>query len=58
MAFQRDALLKTLDRVDILFANEPETLGLSGEDDLEAAITEMTGRVPLVAVTLREPTGA
>jgi sugar/nucleoside kinase (ribokinase family) len=52
VAFQRDALLKTLDRVDILFANEPETTGLSGLDDLEEAISAMTERVPLVAVTL------
>lgn len=52
VAFQRDALLKTLDRVDILFANEPETLGLSGLGDLDEAIAAMTERVPLVAVTL------
>ncbi len=52
VAFQRTALLDLLDRVDLLFANEPEALGLAGEDDLEAAIAALTARVPLLAVTL------
>ncbi len=52
VAFQRHALLDVVDQVDILFANEPETLGLSGLDDLDSAVKAMTERVPLVAVTL------
>jgi sugar/nucleoside kinase (ribokinase family) len=52
VALQRDQLVAVLDRVDILFANEPEALGLSGQGDLEAAVADLVGRVPMVAVTL------
>jgi adenosine kinase len=50
--FQRDALVRLLDRVDILFANEPEALGLSGETELDRAVDALLARVPTVAVTL------
>ncbi len=49
---QRDALVGLLERVDILFANEPEALGLSGHADLEAAVEALVQQVPTVAVTL------
>ncbi len=49
---QRDALVGLLDRVDILFANEPEALGLSGAGDLDRAVDALVERVPTVAVTL------
>ena len=49
---QRDALVGLLERVDILFANEPEALGLSGCDDLVRAVDSLVERVPTVAVTL------
>lgn len=41
-----------LGRVDILFANEPEALRLSGADDLDGAVAALAGRCPTVAVTL------
>ena len=47
-----EELRALLDRVDILFANEPEALGLSGCDDLDAAVTALAARCPTVAVTL------
>jgi sugar/nucleoside kinase (ribokinase family) len=49
---QRDALVGLLDRVDILFANEPEAKGLAGQDDLDRAVDTLVGQVPTVAVTL------
>ncbi|HET6964339.1 MAG TPA: adenosine kinase [Acidimicrobiales bacterium] len=49
---QRAALVGLLDRVDILFANEPEALGLSGQPDLEGAVGALLQQVPTVAVTL------
>lgn len=49
---QRDALLAVLDRVDLLFANEPEAKGLAGTDDLEEAVEILLRRCPEVAVTL------
>src|SRR5438309_9746914 len=52
VAFQRDALVAVLDRVDLLFANEPEALGLSGVDDLEGAVDRLLETCPTVAVTL------
>ena len=52
VAFQRDALVEVLGSVDLLFANEPEALGLSGEDDLDGAVGWLLERCPAVAVTL------
>jgi sugar/nucleoside kinase (ribokinase family) len=52
VAFQRDALLDLLGRADLLFANEPEALGLSGADDLEGAVAFLLERCPTVVVTL------
>lgn len=52
VAIQRPALLDALEKVDILFANEPEALGLSGRDDLDGALADLTGRVGTVVVTL------
>lgn len=49
---QRDALLETIGRVDLLFANEPETLGLAGADGLDAALGMLLELCPKVAVTL------
>ncbi len=47
-----DELTALLDRVDILFANEPEALGLSGCSDLDDAVQALAKRCPTVAVTL------
>ncbi|HET9075442.1 MAG TPA: adenosine kinase [Acidimicrobiales bacterium] len=47
-----DELTALLDRVDVLFANEPEALGLSGCADLDDAIDSLAKRCPTVAVTL------
>ena len=52
VAFQRDALVAALDGVDVLFANEPEALGLSAHDELDAAVGWLLERCPTVAVTL------
>lgn len=49
---QRQALLGVLDRVDILFANEPEAKGLAQVDDLDRAVDVLLTQVPVVAVTL------
>ncbi|MBV9662249.1 MAG: adenosine kinase [Acidimicrobiales bacterium] len=48
----RDELWSLLDRVDILFANEAEALGLSGQPTLEGALDALAARVSTVAVTL------
>ncbi len=48
----RDELSALLDRVDILFANEPEALGLSGCRSLDEAVEALAKRCPTVAVTL------
>lgn len=48
----RDALSAFLDRVDILFANEPEALGLSGCPNLDDAVEALAKRCPTVAVTM------
>ncbi len=47
-----DELSALLDRVDILFANEPEALGLSGRSNLDDALEHLAKRCPTVAVTL------
>ena len=52
VAFQRDALVAALADVDVLFANEPEALGLSACDELDAAVSWLLDRCPTVAVTL------
>jgi sugar/nucleoside kinase (ribokinase family) len=41
-----------LDRVDIVFGNEAEALGLTGAQDLNEAIAALSERCSLVAVTL------
>ena len=48
----RDALSELLDRVDVLFANEPEAVGLSGCSSLDDAVESLGKRCPIVAVTL------
>jgi sugar/nucleoside kinase (ribokinase family) len=52
----REGFLKLLDdkRVDILFANEAEVRSLTGEDDLDAAVTAAAALVPLLVVTRSE----
>jgi sugar/nucleoside kinase (ribokinase family) len=52
VGLHRDAMVALLDRVDILFANQPEALGLSGCDDLDGAVEALARRVATVAVTL------
>lgn len=52
VALQREALWALLDRVDILFANEPEAMGLTGVDRLDGAIAALLEKVPMAAVTL------
>ncbi|HWE55852.1 MAG TPA: adenosine kinase [Acidimicrobiales bacterium] len=52
VSFQRDALLDLLGQADLLFANEPEALGLSGEDDLDKAVARLLESCPTVVVTL------
>ena len=48
----REELAALLDRVDILFANEPEALGLSGVGFLDDALDSLAKRCPTIAVTL------
>ena len=52
VGLQREALWTLLDRVDILFANEPEATGLTKVDDLDGAVDALLERVPMAAVTL------
>jgi sugar/nucleoside kinase (ribokinase family) len=52
VAVQRPALLDFLESVDVLFANEPEALGLSGRSDLDGAVGALLESCPLLAVTL------
>jgi sugar/nucleoside kinase (ribokinase family) len=52
VAIQRDALLEVLDSVDVLFANQPEALGLSGRGDLDGAVDALLESCPILAVTL------
>jgi sugar/nucleoside kinase (ribokinase family) len=52
VALQRAALVEVLDQVDLLFANEPEALGLSARGDLDGAVDWLLERCPTVAVTL------
>jgi sugar/nucleoside kinase (ribokinase family) len=47
-----EQLRALLDRVDILFANELEALGLSGASTLDGAVDVLSRRCPTVAVTL------
>lgn len=47
-----EALTALLDRVDLLFANEPEALGLSGCANLDDAVRTLAKQCPTVAVTL------
>jgi sugar/nucleoside kinase (ribokinase family) len=46
-----DALSALLDEVDILFGNEAEAIGITGAADLNAAVSRLTSRCPLVVVT-------
>lgn len=52
VAFQRAALLDLLGQADLLFANEPEALGLSGEATLDGAVASLLRACPNVVVTL------
>jgi sugar/nucleoside kinase (ribokinase family) len=56
IARHRDGFNALIDsgRIDILFANEDEILGLTGAQDFEAAVTSAAGRVPLLVVTRSE----
>jgi sugar/nucleoside kinase (ribokinase family) len=40
-----------LDRVDLLFANEPEALGLTGAGSADAALAALSSRCPTVVLT-------
>lgn len=46
-----DAMVKLLDRVDILFANEDEARGLVGTDDVDEAVATLAARCATVVVT-------
>jgi sugar/nucleoside kinase (ribokinase family) len=56
IARHRDGFNALIDsgRIDILFANEAEILGLTGAADFEAAVAAAAGRVPLLVVTRSE----
>jgi sugar/nucleoside kinase (ribokinase family) len=56
IARHRDGFNALIDsgRIDILFANEDEILGLTGAADFEAAVAAAAGRVPLLVVTRSE----
>jgi sugar/nucleoside kinase (ribokinase family) len=56
IARHRDGFNALIDsgRIDILFANEDEIKGLSGEEDLEAAVAATAARVPVLVVTRSE----
>jgi sugar/nucleoside kinase (ribokinase family) len=56
IARHRDGFNALIDsgRIDILFANEDEILGLTGAADFEAAVAAASGRVPLLVVTRSE----
>jgi sugar/nucleoside kinase (ribokinase family) len=51
VALQRDAFTALLPGVDILLGNEAEALEMTGETDLEAALTALTKTCPVVALT-------
>jgi sugar/nucleoside kinase (ribokinase family) len=48
---QRDAFTALLPGVDVLLGNEAEALEMTGETDLEAALTALTKTCPVVALT-------
>lgn len=52
----RDAFRDLIDNglIDVLFANDAELLSLTEESDLEAAISAVSAKVPLLVVTLGE----
>lgn len=52
VAFQRPALLELLGLADLIFANEPEALGLAGAGDLDSALSWLLDRCPQAVVTL------
>ena len=56
IARHRDGFNALIDsgRIDILFANEDEIKGLSGQEDLEAAVAATAARVPVLVVTRSE----
>ena len=56
IARHRDGFNALIDsgRIDILFANEDEILGLTGAEDFEAAVAAAASRVPLLVVTRSE----
>jgi sugar/nucleoside kinase (ribokinase family) len=49
----RDDFLRLMDegKIDILFANAAELAAMTGEDDHEAGLAKLAGRVPLLVVT-------
>jgi sugar/nucleoside kinase (ribokinase family) len=49
-----DELASLLDEVDLLFANEQEACGITGEPDLDAALAALARRCATVAVTRGE----
>jgi sugar/nucleoside kinase (ribokinase family) len=57
VAVQHEAFTALLPTVDILLGNEAEALGITGENDLEAALRALTKTCPVVAIT-RGPAGA
>jgi sugar/nucleoside kinase (ribokinase family) len=46
------ALAALLDKVDIVFGNEAEALGITGTQNLDEAVAALAARSPIVAVTL------
>lgn len=56
IARHRDGFNALIDsgRIDILFANEDEILGLTAAEDFEAAVAAAAARVPLLVVTRSE----
>ena len=51
---QREAFVKLLPRIDVLFANEAEALALWQTDDVEEALARTADAVPMAAVTRHE----
>lgn len=52
VAVQRAALLELLGLADLLFANEPEALALSGEATIDDAVEWLLERCPRLVITL------
>lgn len=52
VAVQRPALIELLELSDLVFANEPEALGLAGVERIDDAVEWLLERIPQVVVTL------